>query len=142
MIISNKDWKKWTGPGVYIVKDGDGNVLYVGAAHNVFNRVFNKYTHPKVERARLVEGSNMLVFFCASRREAFLLEQQLVIALKPSLNSPPGLSRHGETNSPSEPPEYWEPPNHIISEILSNDRNNPNDAMMIPMAWYPDRELS
>lgn len=77
-----------TDPGVYIMRDAAGEILYVGKAKNLRNRVrsyFNKDRDPKttVLMAR-VESIDHLV--CRNEYEALLLENNLIKENKPRYN--------------------------------------------------------
>lgn len=79
-----------TGPGVYRWLDADGNVLYVGKAKNLRNRL-RSYVQDGVKRSAWTE---MLVrqivdFDCTltnTELEAFMLETNLIKDLKPPYN--------------------------------------------------------
>lgn len=78
-----------TGPGVYLMKDENGTVLYVGKASNVRKRVFSYFRRScqeaknkaLVERIRDIE-----TIPTASEHEAFLLESRLIKRLAPRYN--------------------------------------------------------
>lgn len=79
-----------TKPGVYLMKDAGGNILYVGKAVNLRARV-RSYFHasaghsPKIER--LVAGIAGIDFIVtASELEALILESNLIKRHKPRYN--------------------------------------------------------
>ncbi len=79
-----------TGPGVYLMKDKEGNVLYVGKAKNLRNRVRNyfdrsgdtRYTlqflRPKIHRLETL--------LTDTEKEALILENTLIKKFKPRYN--------------------------------------------------------
>lgn len=80
-------------PGVYIMKDGSGVVIYVGKAINIYNRV-HQYFQTGAENSRgwkipslvpLIAKIDFVV--CASERDALILENKLIKKYKPFFNS-------------------------------------------------------
>ena len=80
-----------TRPGVYLMKDARGKVLYVGKAAVLRNRVrsyFQKSANlpPKIRRmVKLVDDFEFIV--TESEQEAFLLESNLIKRHKPHFNA-------------------------------------------------------
>ena len=78
-----------TSPGVYRMLDVKGEVLYVGKAKNLKNRVLS-YTRSKGHSSRIlkmIELTNKMVFLITeTETEALLLEQNLIKQLKPKFN--------------------------------------------------------
>lgn len=76
-------------PGVYRMLDPEHNVLYVGKAKNLKNRVSN-YARPSGHSARIAkmisETSQMMFLTTRTETEALLLEQNLIKQLKPRYN--------------------------------------------------------
>ncbi len=76
-------------PGVYRMFDGAGDVLYVGKAHNLKNRVSN-YARGEGHNNRIALmvslTTNMEFVVTASEAEALLLESNLIKKLKPRFN--------------------------------------------------------
>ena len=64
-----------TDPGIYLMRDSDGNIIYIGKAKNLKNRVksyFNKNQNYKTQK--LVENISDIEFVLTDNEsEAFLL---------------------------------------------------------------------
>lgn len=78
-----------TKTGVYIHKDADGNVLYVGKANNLRNRV-RSYFHTSVDSNKTLrlrrQIADIEVITTDSELEALLLEMNLIKQYKPPFN--------------------------------------------------------
>ncbi len=78
-----------SSPGVYRMLDNKGEVLYVGKAKNLKNRVLS-YTREQGHSTRIlkmIELTHKMVFLSTSTEtEALLLEQNLIKQLKPRFN--------------------------------------------------------
>ena len=76
-------------PGVYRMYDAKGDVIYVGKARNLRNRVSN-YTRPWGHSSRIATmislTANMEFVTTATEAEALLLEANLIKKLKPRFN--------------------------------------------------------
>ncbi len=77
-------------PGVYLMKDANGNIMYVGKAANLRSRVRSYFTagqklSPKLERmvSRL---ANLDFFVTSSEQEALVLELNLIKRHRPRYN--------------------------------------------------------
>jgi len=77
-------------PGVYIMKDGQGRVLYVGKAKNLRNRTSHYFTKPAAEDPRTADLVKLIAdidFIAAdSEVDALLLEARLVKDIQPRFN--------------------------------------------------------
>jgi DNA polymerase-3 subunit epsilon len=76
-------------PGVYLFKDGDGRVLYVGTSVNIRTRVRSYFTASEqrtrmAEMVRLAESVTPIV--CATALEAEVRELRLIAQHKPRYN--------------------------------------------------------
>jgi excinuclease ABC subunit C len=77
-------------PGVYLFKDGKGNVIYVGKANLLRHRVrsyFQKSDNQTEKTRQMVQHIRDLEFFVTnSEQEALVLEQNLVKRYRPHYN--------------------------------------------------------
>jgi excinuclease ABC subunit C len=77
-------------PGVYIMKDGDGKVIYVGKANSLCNRIRHYLSQPQnmdpKTRALLSEVADLDFIVTDSESEALLLECNLIKQYKPKYN--------------------------------------------------------
>jgi len=77
-------------PGVYLMKDGEGRVLYVGKARNLKNRVrayFNAASRSNPKTAALVARIDSFeTVVTASEKEALILESNLIKRHQPRYN--------------------------------------------------------
>jgi excinuclease ABC subunit C len=80
-----------TSPGVYIFKDAEGTVLYVGKAKNIRNRVASYFTRSGDGRPKIAElrGRVRQIDFIATRTEteALVLEANLIKRHRPRFNA-------------------------------------------------------
>ncbi|MDR1695723.1 MAG: excinuclease ABC subunit UvrC [Endomicrobium sp.] len=76
-------------PGVYIMRDGIGNIIYIGKAKSLKDRLasyFNADTESK--SAAIITAMRKIDYIlCASEREALILERQLINKVKPYFNA-------------------------------------------------------
>ncbi|CAM3208256.1 excinuclease ABC subunit UvrC [Streptobacillus felis] len=78
-----------TSPGVYIMKDISGKIIYVGKAKNLKNRVSSYFNNPKssMKTFELVKHIDDIEFFlCNSELEALILENNLIKKHLPKYN--------------------------------------------------------
>ena len=77
-----------TNPGIYLMKDTDGKIIYIGKAKNLKNRVrsyFNKNQNYKTQK--LVENISDIEFILTDNEsEAFLLESNMIKKYRPRFN--------------------------------------------------------
>ena len=75
-------------PGVYLMKDKDDNVIYVGKAKNLYNRVSQYFLRPqtgKVAKMALT-AHHFETIITKTDKEAFLLEENLIHTYYPRFN--------------------------------------------------------
>ena len=77
-----------TDPGIYLMKDSDSKIIYIGKAKNLKNRVrsyFNKNQNYKTQK--LVENISEIEFILTDNEsEAFLLESNMIKKYRPRFN--------------------------------------------------------
>ncbi len=77
-----------TDPGIYLMKDSDAKIIYIGKAKNLKNRIrsyFNKNQNYKTQK--LVEHiSNIEFVLTDNESEAFLLESNMIKKHRPRFN--------------------------------------------------------
>jgi excinuclease ABC subunit C len=88
--LAEKTAKSPLKPGVYIMKDENGNILYVGKAKNLRNRLstyFRRKEKDSFKTSILVSKVRDFEFIVTSNeKEAFLLESSLIKKNKPKYN--------------------------------------------------------
>ncbi|MGE4519735.1 MAG: GIY-YIG nuclease family protein, partial [Desulfobacteraceae bacterium] len=88
--LAEKTAKSPLKPGVYIMKDENGNILYVGKAKNLRNRLstyFRRKEKDSFKTSILVSMVRDFEFIVTSNeKEAFLLESALIKKNKPKYN--------------------------------------------------------
>ncbi|MDR3274785.1 MAG: excinuclease ABC subunit UvrC [Endomicrobium sp.] len=76
-------------PGVYIMRDGIGNIIYIGKAKSLKDRItsyFNADINSKA--AAIITAMRKIDYILsASEREALIIERQLINKVKPFFNS-------------------------------------------------------
>jgi excinuclease ABC subunit C len=76
-------------PGVYIMRDAIGNIIYIGKAKSLKDRLssyFNADTNSKA--ATIITAMRKIDYIlCTSEREALIVERQLINKVKPYFNS-------------------------------------------------------
>ena len=77
-------------PGVYIHKDKNGNIIYIGKAISLKNRVRSYFQSPKNQPPKVIAMVCNIADFeyilCASETEALTLESNLIKAHRPHYN--------------------------------------------------------
>jgi excinuclease ABC subunit C len=90
MLLLEKARETSTSPGVYLMKDANGGVLYVGKAKNLKNRVSNYFQAPPHEVTRTEMLVNRVhhfdVILTETESEALILENTLIKKHKPKFN--------------------------------------------------------
>lgn len=77
------------GPGVYLMRDKAGRIIYVGKALDLRKRVANYFRAEQLEpktRAQMAEVQHIDYIACASEREALVMEQRLIGRHQPLYN--------------------------------------------------------
>jgi excinuclease ABC subunit C len=76
-------------PSVYIMRDGIGNIIYIGKAKSLKDRLssyFNANTNSKA--AAIIAAMRKIDYIlCTSEREALIVERELIKKIKPYFNS-------------------------------------------------------
>ncbi len=79
-----------TQPGVYLYKDGEGNVLYVGKAKNLRGRVRSYFNEDRLAEAKtgslIAEARDIHFIEVDNNKEALALENNLIKQYKPRFN--------------------------------------------------------
>jgi len=89
MDIENKIKFLPRGPGVYLMRNKSGKVIYAGKAADIRKRVASYFCRPQPSRKNEILVSqieDIQAIPTASEHEAFLLESQLIKRLKPRYN--------------------------------------------------------
>src|SRR6266700_926673 len=91
-LFLNLAWKRDfpTKPGIYLMKDVNQQVIYVGKAKNLKNRLASYYSHP-LGYTRKMDGllqnvHEIETLVLGSELEALLVESQLIKQLQPAYN--------------------------------------------------------
>jgi len=78
------------GPGVYLMKDAEGRVLYIGKAKNLKNRASSYFTNIAGKDPRIAEMIPLIAdidhLATASEVDALLLENRLIKDIQPKFN--------------------------------------------------------
>lgn len=77
------------GPGVYLMRDRAGRIIYVGKAIDLRKRVANYFQADRLEpktRAQMAEVQHIDYITAASEREALVMEQRLIGRHQPLYN--------------------------------------------------------
>jgi excinuclease ABC subunit C len=79
-----------TAPGVYLYKDGEGKVLYVGKAKNLRSRVRSYFSDDRLAEAKtgslIAEAHDIHFIEVDNNKEALALEDNLIKQYKPRFN--------------------------------------------------------
>ncbi|MGD9083019.1 MAG: GIY-YIG nuclease family protein, partial [Desulfobacterales bacterium] len=83
-----------SGPGVYVMKDAEDRVIYVGKARNLKKRLASYFTrartgplHPDIKTGILVKKiSNFETIITDTEKEALILESNLIKRYRPRYN--------------------------------------------------------
>lgn len=90
MDLNEKIKKLPSSPGVYLMKDSDGSIIYVGKSKSLKNRVSSYFMNLKSHSPKVVKLVKNLKDFdyilTDTEFEAFLLECKLIKELKPAYN--------------------------------------------------------
>ena len=88
--ITDKLSRISSGPGVYLMKDTAGEIIYVGKARNLKKRLasyFTKPVQPDIKTSVLVKKiENFDTILTASEKEALILESNLIKRHRPRYN--------------------------------------------------------
>ena len=79
-----------TEPGVYLYKDGQGKVIYVGKAKNIRSRVRSYFNDDRLAEAKtgglIAEARDLDFIQVDNNKEALALENNLIKQYKPRFN--------------------------------------------------------
>ena len=79
-----------TAPGVYLYKDGEGTVIYVGKAKNLRSRVRSYFSEDRLAEAKtgtlISEARDIDYILVDNNKEALALENNLIKQYKPRFN--------------------------------------------------------
>lgn len=86
--IKSKVQQAPRSPGVYMFKDSNNTIIYIGKATNIFNRVNSYFTrNDDIKTAVMVKKIRDVEFFVTSNEvEALLLENNLIKQHHPRYN--------------------------------------------------------
>ncbi|MGA7146073.1 MAG: GIY-YIG nuclease family protein, partial [Desulfobacterales bacterium] len=77
-------------PGVYLMRDKAGNIIYIGKAKNLRNRLKTYFAGTKEERALIPfltqEIADVETVVAENEKEALILENELIKRHKPRYN--------------------------------------------------------
>lgn len=76
-------------PGVYLMRDNTGRIVYIGKAINLRRRVSSYFRSDAVDKAAAIAGACRTIDYllAASEREALIVEQKLINRYKPYFNA-------------------------------------------------------
>lgn len=88
--LADKAAQLATDPGVYLMKDHQGSVIYVGKAKSLRARVRSYFQRPQdcSHKTRLLVSriADIETIVTASEKEAFILENSLIKKYRPRFN--------------------------------------------------------
>jgi len=75
-------------PGVYLFKDKEGRVIYIGKSNNIKNRILNHINSPLGTKSFYIvnESYDLEVIYTQNETKAFLLEEKLIKKYQPKYN--------------------------------------------------------
>jgi len=76
-------------PGVYIMRDAAGGIIYIGKAKSLKDRISSYFNADNESKSAAIITSMRKIDYilCASEREALLVERQLINKVKPYFNA-------------------------------------------------------
>ncbi|MDR0823123.1 MAG: GIY-YIG nuclease family protein, partial [Endomicrobium sp.] len=76
-------------PGVYIMRDGIGNIIYIGKAKSLKDRISSYFNADMESKSSAIITAMRKIDYilCASEREALLVERQLINKIQPYFNA-------------------------------------------------------
>ena len=76
-------------PGVYIMRDGIGNIIYIGKAKSLKDRIASYFNADNESKSAAIITSMRKIDYilCASEREALIVERQLINKVQPYFNA-------------------------------------------------------
>ncbi|AKL97859.1 excinuclease ABC subunit UvrC [Endomicrobium proavitum] len=76
-------------PGVYIMRDGIGNIIYIGKAKSLKDRISSYFNADSESKSTAIITSMRKIDYilCASEREALIIERQLINKVQPYFNA-------------------------------------------------------
>jgi len=76
-------------PGVYIMRDSAANIIYVGKAKDLKNRISSYFHSDTNSKAATIINSMRTINYilCSSEREALILERNLIKKIQPHFNA-------------------------------------------------------
>ncbi|MEH7086828.1 GIY-YIG nuclease family protein [Neobacillus drentensis] len=90
MYLKDKVKHLSSSPGVYLMKDSNGQIIYVGKAKNLKNRVRSYFQNSKAHTQKIIKLKASLKDFdyilTDTEFEAFMLECELIREMKPIFN--------------------------------------------------------
>jgi len=87
-IILGKSKDLLNSPGVYLFKDKEGKIIYIGKSNNVKNRILNHINSPIGTKSFYIvnESYDLEVIYTQDETKAYLLEEKLIKKYQPKYN--------------------------------------------------------